>query len=51
VSATDMLDAALDDEDDALQFCPGCGLMIDDGDAWCGVDPACRVVARSILDE
>lgn len=41
MSAADMLDDALDDEP---EFC-FCGLAIDPGQLWCGIDPACRAQA------
>lgn len=48
MSAADMLDDALDleDEEDDLKFCGGCGLHIDAEQIWCGIDPACRLHAQ-----
>lgn len=45
--AAEMLDDALDEP---TTFCPGCGLELDPGDAWCGIDPACRHRAQEASD-
>jgi len=45
-AADDTLDDTLDD--DEVHTCPGCGLVVDPGDLWCGVDPACRYVAQQL---